>query len=195
MSVRIRSALTLRLGALGLVRAHEEVEVPEDLDAGELVAESTLAQQLHDNGALVILEDDRPPRGAKVEAAILAMRRAEKAMRALSEEERDLVLDIIRPPEPGRRAPEDPDDDGQGDGQDEPPAAPGPPGVDAEVEMRPDGEGAPPPSLRDLKIDEAAPLIADATDADLLQLWRDTDERKGIHSLIDERLEELTKPE
>lgn len=54
--------------------------------------------------------------------------------------------------------------------------------------------GEPPTTLAGLTIPQAAPLIAGADDAELLQLWRETDERKGVHELIDARMEELTRP-
>ncbi|GAB5541367.1 MAG: hypothetical protein SangKO_011270 [Sandaracinaceae bacterium] len=71
---------------------------------------------------------------------------------------------------------------------------------DAQSDGNPSGDegregagGEPPATLKGLKIDDATPLIEQAEDPDLLELWKDTDDRKGIRELIDLRLEELSE--
>lgn len=46
-------------------------------------------------------------------------------------------------------------------------------------------------SLTGVTIDEAEPAIAAQLNPDTLRSWRDADDRKGIHELIDRRLSEL----
>lgn len=142
----------------------------------------------------------------EVASAILA---AEAAYEALPPEDRGLVEARVEEAHRARwAARDDAEDEGTEPESDEPPpsdpvdpppgdpADPTPPVVAPEAGLPgPEGESADTlVSLDGLTIPQAAPVIEAATDIELLQEWRERDSRKGVHELIDERLEALTAP-
>lgn len=75
------------------------------------------------------------------------------------------------PPEPQEPAAEDDDDES-------PAVVPGPSPIQ-------------PQNLRDFTVSKARPLVEETSDAEVLRVWFERDDRKGIHDLITERLAEL----
>lgn len=117
-----------------------------------------------------------------VDAVVFAMTNAQSMLESLSPEERELAMAGAE--ERFRAA-----TGGTGAGDDQ--------GAEGTEDSGEDGEAppVPPVPLDKLTIPQATPVIAQETDLDALQAWREFDDRKGIHELIDARLDELTRPE
>lgn len=168
-----------------------------------------LARLWHASGILRLIDADAPQAqrlsvrvaGSKrVDEIAEAILVAEAAYEALSPEERGLVEARIEEARRARWAARDAAEDGGTEPEsDDPPVEPLP--ADPTPPVAPVGRPGPEggsadalASLDGLTIPQAAPVIEAATDIELLQGWRERDSRKGVHELIDERLEALTAP-
>lgn len=198
-----RELLAQRWHAAGILRIIPADQV--DAEAAERAFEERLAAAAR--GAFDALMGAEDPSAAKarldelwgqsqpatpaavvsaVDAVVLAMVNAQTMLEALPPEERD---DAMSAAEERIRAALSDSDAGGAD-------ASGAGG--SATENGGEGTGGAPPAsidkLTKLTIPLATPVIAQETDLDRLQGWRDADDRKGIHELIDARLDELTRP-